>query len=317
MKTTRTTNNATTLSRRECLGRLALPGVGIALTPFLSGDLEAQLPAARAAKADGDGPYDIRSYGAKGDATSLDTASVQAAIDACHRDGGGTVLVPSGTFVIGSVELKSNVTIHIVAAGKLLGSGHGRDYHAVDSIPLKGDSTLNDGNWALIYAVNAKNIAIEGLGTIDGQGTQFVAPGPNMPSPSGLEDTQRPYHVLFYGCERVFIRDVALMNGAYHSVRVINSQLVNVDRVYIHNRVNANNDGFHFISCKHVVVSGCVVYALDDACAMFGSCECFTVTDCFFSTRWSVFRFGGGVARNIAICNCILRQVYGCPIKFQ
>lgn len=313
------TTDATILSRRDCLGRFALPGVGVALAPFLSRNLEAQTTATskHAAETAAVAVYNIRSYGAKGDATSLDTAAVQAAIDACHKDGGGTVLVPSGTFVIGTVELKSNVTLHIVATGKLLGSGEGKHYHAVDSIPLKGDSTLNDGNWALIYAFNAKNIAIEGMGTIDGQGAQFVAPGPNMLSPSGLADDQRPYHILFYGCERVLIKDISLINGAYHSVRIIHSQLVQIDRVYIYNRVNGNNDGFHFISCKHVVVSSCVVYALDDACAMFGSCEYFTVSNCFFSTRWSVFRFGGGVARDIAISNCILRQVYGCPIKFQ
>jgi glycosyl hydrolase family 28 len=308
------------LSRRECLRRLALPGAAMALGPILSATrVEAQTAATSVPRGDDAGSrvYNVRAYGAKGDGVSLDTAALQASIDVCHMEGGGTVFVPKGTFVIGTVELKSNVTLHIVASGKLLGSGKGKDYHAAGSIPLKGDSTLNDGNWALIYAFNAKNITIEGMGTIDGQGAQFVAPGPNQLSPSGLEDDQRPYHVLFYGCERVLIKDVALINGAYHSVRIIHSQLVQIDRVYIHNRVNGNNDGFHFISCKHVAVSNCTVYALDDACAMFGSCECFTVNNCLFSTRWSVFRFGGGVARNIAISNCILKQVYGCPIKFQ
>jgi len=69
--------------------------------------------------------YNIRKYGAKGDGITLDTAALQAAIDACHQDGGGTVLVPAGTFQIGTVELKSNVALHIAAAGKLLGSGDG------------------------------------------------------------------------------------------------------------------------------------------------------------------------------------------------
>src|SRR5689334_3797154 len=53
--------------------------------------------------------YNIRDFGAKGDGSTLDTAAVQAAIDACHRDQGGTVLVPAGVFVIGTIELKSNV----------------------------------------------------------------------------------------------------------------------------------------------------------------------------------------------------------------
>lgn len=81
--------------------------------------------------------YNIRDYGAKGDGTSLDTKAVQVAIDACNRDGGGTVLVPGGIFQIGTIELKSNVTLHLAAAGTLLGSADGRQYHAADAIPLR------------------------------------------------------------------------------------------------------------------------------------------------------------------------------------
>ncbi len=87
--------------------------------------------------------YNIRDFGAKGDGATLDTAAVQTAIDACNKDQGGTVLVPAGVFVIGTIEMKSNVTLHIAAAGKLLGSADGKQYRAADAIPLSGDSTLN------------------------------------------------------------------------------------------------------------------------------------------------------------------------------
>jgi polygalacturonase len=92
---------------------------------------------------------------------------------------------------------------------------------------------------------------------------------------------------------------------------------VHIDSIYIHNRVNVNNDGFHFISSQFITVSNCVVLSQDDACALFGSCKFVTITNCVFSARWSVFRFGGGPAENISISNCVLSQVYGCPIKFQ
>jgi len=88
-------------------------------------------------------------------------------------------------------------------------------------------------------------------------------------------------------------------------------------RLYIHNRVNGNNDGFHFISAQHVTVSNCIVKSQDDACAMFGSCQNITITNSSFSTRWSVFRFGGGHVQNVAISNCLLYEVDGCPIKIQ
>jgi polygalacturonase len=257
--------------------------------------------------------YNIRKYGAKGDGTTLDTAALQAAIDACHHDGGGIVLVPAGTFQIGSVELKSNVTLHIAAAGKLLGSADGKQYHAVDAIPLTGDSTLNDGNWALLFAVNATNVTIEGSGTIDGQGAQFHSAVRGTPPPSGLGGDRRPFH----RCDRLTVRDIALVDCAYHSIRVIQSKHVHMDGLYIHNRVNGNNDGFHFISAEYVTVSNCTVLSQDDACAMFGNCKFITVTNSVFSTRWSVFRFGGGVAENISISNCVLYDVFGCPIKFQ
>lgn len=261
--------------------------------------------------------YNVRNHGAKGDGTTLDTVALQAAIDACNGDGGGTVLVPAGTFLIGSLELKSNITLHIAAGGKLLGSAQGKDYHAVDAIPLKGDSTLEDGNWALIYAVNANNVTIEGPGAIDGQGAQFHSSVRGTPPPSGLGGLRRPYHLLFYRCDSLRVREIDLLESAYHSVRVIQCHRVHMDGIYIHNRVNGNNDGFHFISCEFVTVSNCTVLSQDDACALFGSCRYVTVTNSFFSTRWSVFRFGGGMARDITVSNCVLFQVYGCPIKFH
>jgi len=261
--------------------------------------------------------YNIRAFGARGDKTTNDSAALQSAIDACTRDGGGTVLIPAGTFKIGTVEIKSNVTLHIAAGGTLLGSATGSDYHAVDAIPLHGDTTLNDGNWALLFAVNATNFSIEGPGTIDGQGAQFHSAVRGATPPSGLGGNKRPYHVLVYKSENFAIRNLSLIDCAYHSIRIIESQRIVLDSIYIHNRVNGNNDGFHFISAEQVRLSNCTVKAGDDACAMFGSCKSISVTNSYFSTRWSVFRFGGGTAGDITVSNCVLHEVYGCPIKFQ
>jgi len=306
------------LSRREWLGKMAIPAAGAVAA---AGLFEGETASARtkSARTDdlGTRVYNIRSYGAKGDKTTLDTAALQAAIDACTADGGGTVLVPAGTFVIGTVELKDNVTLHIAAGGTLLGSGDGKQYHAVDAIPLHGDTTLNDGNWALLFAVKARNITVEGPGTIDGQGAQFHSPVRGTPPPSGIGGNKRPYHILVYQSENITVRDIQLLDCAYHSIRIIESQRIFLDDIYIHNRVNSNNDGFHFISVQYATVSNCIVKCGDDACAMFGSCQYITVTNSYFSTRWSIFRFGGGHAGNIAISNCVLHEVYGCPMKFQ
>ncbi len=303
---------ASSLSRRQWLGLAAL-GAGLADPQRI---FAAPAPAAGGAPADAR-VYDIRGFGASGDGKTLDTAALQAAVDACSRAGGGVVLVPAGTFLIGTVELRSFVTLRLEPGARLLGSADGRQYRAADAIPLHGDSTLEDGNCGLLFAVEAVNLTIEGPGTIDGQGLQFHPPTRGALPPSGRGGNDRPYHLLFYRCRNLRVRDLELYESAYHSVRVVQCTRAYFDGLYIHNRVNYNNDGFHFISCEHVAVSNCTVWSQDDACALFGSCRFVTVTNCAFSTRWSVFRFGGGTAENVAVSNCIFHQVFGCPIKLH
>lgn len=297
------------VSRRKWLGAASAGTLG-------AGALAAQPAGPRPAIA-GTRVYNVVDFGAKGDGKTLDTAALQAAIDACHKDQGGTVLVPAGVFVIGTVELKSNVTLHIAAAGKLLGSADGKQYHAADAIPLRGDSTLGDGNVGLIFAVNAENVTVEGPGTIDGQGAQFRSPTRGVPPPSGRGGADRPYHLLFYRCRNLRVRDLSLVASAFHSVRAIQSSFVWMDGLHIYNRVNGNNDGFHFVSCEYVHVTNCDVQSQDDACALFGSCKFVTVANSTFSTRWSVFRFGGGNPENVTVSNCVIYETYGCPIKMH
>jgi hypothetical protein len=291
--------------------------MGLASAAAFAGAAAAQSSSGGAAALAGTRVYNIVDFGARGDGKTLDTQALQAAIDACTKDQGGTVLVPAGVFVIGTVEMKSNVTLHISAQGRLLGSADGKQYHAADAIPLRGDSTLNDGNVGLIFGVNADNVTIEGPGTIDGQGAQFRSPVRGTPPPSGRGGADRPYHLLFHRCKNLRVRDLTLVESAFHSIRVIQSSYVWMDGLHIHNRVNGNNDGFHFISAEYVHVSNCDIQTQDDACALFGTCRFVTVTNSTFSTRWSVFRFGGGNPENVTISNCIIYETYGCPIKMQ
>ena len=64
--------------------------------------------------------YNIRDYGAKGDGKVLDHTSINKAIDACTAGGGGQVVVPAGTYLCGSIRLKSNVDLHLMAGAKIL-----------------------------------------------------------------------------------------------------------------------------------------------------------------------------------------------------
>jgi len=319
MKTHLNKSEQPPLSRRQWLGRVSLPVIGASIGATMLGSTHAVVSGATTVTDNDFGVrvYNIRDFGAKGDGTTLNPAALQAAIDTCTKDGGGTVLVPAGVFHIGITELKSNVTLRISAGGTLLGSADGTQYHAIDEIPLRGDSTLGDGNWSLLYAVNAKNVTVEGPGMIDGQGQQFRSLVRGEKPPSGIGGAQRPYHLLFHRCENIVVRNLDLVRCAFHSIRVIQSKRIHMDNLYIHNRVNSNNDGFHFISCEYVSINNCTLLVQDDACALFGSCKNVTVTNCVFSTRWSIFRFGGGSAQNIAVSNCIIYETYGCPIKIS
>ncbi|HTW94297.1 MAG TPA: glycosyl hydrolase family 28 protein, partial [Tepidisphaeraceae bacterium] len=253
--------------------------------------------------------FNVRDFGAVGDGITLNTLAIQKTIDACAGAGGGVVVVPAGVFVIGPIELKSNVTLHISAGATLLGTADPRLYQPAAGIPLKGDWTMGDGNVALIYAANAENVSVEGPGTIDGQGAQVIA--------NRRHGGRRAHLLLFYRCKNLSVRNVYLYHSSFHTCRIANCTFVRLDSIHIFSRTVGNNDGFHFISAQYVTLSNCNVQCGDDACAMFGSCQFMTITNSTFSTRWSTFRFGGGIARNIAVSNCVCYQVYGCPIKLR
>src|SRR5215468_12076424 len=186
------------LARREWFKEVSMPLIGTSLAPgLLCANVDAAEQSNNAAGNDKDlgaRVYNIRDFGAKGDGIALDTAAVQAAIDACAGDKGGTVLVPTGNFMVGTLELKSNVTLHLAAQGRLLGSGAAESYKAGNGIPP------GNGNIVLISAANADNVTIEGPGTIDGNGAKFFTgrgdnTGPGQNSAEGYY--QRPHLLVF------------------------------------------------------------------------------------------------------------------------
>jgi hypothetical protein len=305
------------LSRREWLERISMPAAAAALG---AGILASRVAGATTSPTPADPTtlgakvYNIREFGAKGDGTTVDTAAVQAAIDACNRDQGGTVLVPAGDFVTGTLELKSNITLHIAALGRLLGSPDPKDYHAGKDIPS------GNGNVVLLGAANLENVTIEGNGTIDGNGLKFWTgqgdnTGPGQGGAGGYFN--RPHLIVFHQCKNVRMRDVSLIASAYHCTRVLRCERVWFDGVRIFNRVNKNNDGFHINSSQYVHITNCDVKCQDDACALFGSNKWVTITGCTFSTRWSIFRFGGGEAEYITISNCVIYDTFGSAIKMS
>ena len=76
--------------------------------------------------------YNVRDFGAVGDQQALDTKAIQAAIDACAAQGGGTVVVPAGGYVTGSLFLRSQITLYLDAGATLLGSEDPADYPIIE-----------------------------------------------------------------------------------------------------------------------------------------------------------------------------------------
>src|SRR4051812_35239114 len=132
---------ASPLSRREWLERVSGPAMMASLgaAAFVSDATAASASSAPASGGQstllGARIFNVRDFGAKGDGATIDTKAVQAALDACHAESGGVVLVPAGDFVVGTLQLKSNITLHLATKGRLLGSPNKEDYHAGEGIP--------------------------------------------------------------------------------------------------------------------------------------------------------------------------------------
>ncbi len=307
-------DNTNSLSRRQWLGRMAVPAIAVTGAGLISTQALASPAEQPPVSTEGTRTYNITDYGAVGDGKTLNTVAIQKAIDACFTDKGGTVLIPAGDFIAGTIELKSNITLHISTSGKLLGSPKREDYTAGKGVPP------GNGNIVFLYAVSAHNVSIEGKGTIDGNGLAFYNgkgdnTGPGQHGVGGNFD--RPHLGIFFQCTNLRLRDVYCTASAYHCFRILRCRQVYADAVRIYNRVNRNNDGFHFNDCQYVHVTNCDVQCQDDACALFGSNQFVTISGCSFSTRWSIFRFGGGASQNITITNCLIYDTYGCPIKIS
>jgi polygalacturonase len=302
------------LSRRQWFGKITVPAMAAGATMI---GLEANASPANDEKENklaGATIYNVRDFGAKGDGKTLDTKAIQSAIDKCFNEKGGTVLIPAGDFLSGTLELKSNVTLQIAASGKLLGSPKREDYTAGKGVPP------GNGNIVFLFAVNAENISIEGKGTVDGNGLAFYnGKGDNTgPGQNGVGGNfDRPHLFIFYQCNNLTLQNTFFKASAYHCVRILKCKQVHIDGIKIYNRVNRNNDGFHFNDCEYVHIMNCDIQCQDDACALFGSNKFVTVANCSFSTRWSIFRFGGGESQNITVTNCLIYDTYGCPIKIS
>lgn len=250
--------------------------------------------------------YNVVDYGAVSDGKTISTAAINKAIESCHRNGGGDVYFPSGTFVTGTLFLKDNVHLYLEKGCALLASTSHSDFPQIPSAEFKSEK--DRGGWfALIYAHKATNIGIRGYGTINGQGSE------QMPRPEllGGDLDGRPRNILFVSCKHVTVETVSLLNSGIWNQHYLDCEDVMVDRIHVYNHSNRNNDGIDIDCCRRFILSNSVFDSDDDGITLkttgLKPCENITITNCVVSSQCNPIKMGTeslGGFKNISISNC-------------
>ena len=252
--------------------------------------------------------YNIRDFGAAGDGTTLDSPCIQAAADLCKENGGGTVYIPAGRYLCASIRLYDNTCVHIDAGATILICGdeaeYGKlrgkydEYFTRDAGELIGnkftdisDENFTFGNSQRLYlhcfrnktdnlfiAKDAKNVTIEGAGTIDGQQMLFFHHedfGEDHSLPRWIRRPDdisfflprvfRPHPIVIMGCQNVNITGIKILRSSLFSIRILDSNDVHVNHIYMNGDLRCGNtDGVNIAGSRNVFVDSCNITCGDD-----------------------------------------------------
>ena len=197
--------------------------------------------------------FNVRESGAVGDGKTKDTAAIQAALDRCAAAGGGTVVVPAGDYLTGSLDVKSHTTLRIEKDATLLGSPDLDDYPIVKA---RWEGHWIDAHRALVSARQANHIAIVGPGTIAGD---LTLGNRQMP--------RRPCVIEPIECQDVSLEGFTAKQKRMWTIHPTYCENVEVKNVTIRS-IGGNSDGVDVDSCKHVVIEGCNIESGDDCIAI-------------------------------------------------
>jgi hypothetical protein len=220
--------------------------------------------------------FNAAKYGARGDGTTMNTAAIQKAIDAAAKKG-GTVVFPAGTYLTGSIFVKSGVTLKLDKGVTLLGSQDIKDYPV---LPTRIAGIEMSWPAALVNVYKQKKAAIVGEGTIDGDGKVFWDSYWSLRKeyePRGLRwasdyDAQRPRLVQVFDSSSVKVGGGLLMRrSGFWTLHVCYSSDVTVDGVVIRNNEDGHGpstDGIDIDSSRKVLVANADITVNDDALVM-------------------------------------------------
>lgn len=248
----------------------------------------------------------VLDFGAKGDGVTKDTVAIQKALDACGENGGGTVLIPEGVFLTGSLTLHANTTLQLSSRANLLGSPDIADY-PIENVRWEGE--FREGHRALISANNAANVTISG-------GAIF---GPPLPL-GKLRSPRGPVLIELTSCTNTILENFTTQYQQLWSIHVLFCKNLTAHNLTIRT-VNSNGDGIDVDSCDGVLVDHCDINTGDDAISLKSGrglaaqnlsrpTENVIIRDCrlqssIFAALGIGTEMSGGI-RNVKIQNCVI-----------
>jgi len=263
--------------------------------------------------------YNVQAYGARPDGQTLATAAIQAAIDAATTAGGGRVVVPPGTYLSGTLRLKDNVIFEVQNGATILGSPHIEDYTF-----LRWGHNRDRQPYHLILLHGAKNVTIEGGGTIDGNGEAFWQDYDPANQPAWMHPTELKVSPMFEvsHSQDVRIRDLLLRTGGGWTLHLYDSDHVQVQGIKILNNLFApNGDGIDITGCYDVTISDCIIKTCDDAICLKTTgdsrdCKRITVANNIIECSCAALKVGNESFRDISQATFSNNVVYGSSRAF-
>jgi len=256
--------------------------------------------------------YNILDYGAKRDGVTLNTKSIQTAIDKCNKTG-GRVIIPEGVFITGTVYMKSNVELHLNKGAELKGSSFFKDYPFNDIKYPNANTTDVNGkvliSRALIFSEGQKNIAFTGEGTINGSGDSKTFQLGN--DGESEASRQRPCGLLIINCKNILMQGLHLKNSAYWMQNYIGCDSLHIKGIDVYNHANYNEDGMD-IDARNVLIEDCHIDVDDDGICFKNHerkhvCGNILVRNCTVSSNCNAIKFGTvsmGGFKNVKITGC-------------
>ena len=253
------------------------------------------------------------------------TAAIQRAIDAAAESGGGEVALSGGTFLCGSLFLKSNVSLRIDADAVLKASPDRADYNAADVCPQNWTSEAESNSGAhLLLCIAQTNVAVRGEGRIDGNAPAFLLGPDGKPWPRGSRGIPwRPGQMLYFVESRdIRVEGLTLENAPYWSCFFHGCERVAVHRLTVRTIRRPfhthNGDGIDIDCCEDVEVADCDIDTADDAITLRADvdrlssprpCARVLVRDCRLSSGCNAVRLGvgNGEVRDATLRNLVVR----------